>query len=402
MKVMAAPSRHFDSKRTKRNQLQYGIAATKRPLIVFVILIAVGFPADGVSIVLADETTIAAPNLKDIAETVIAQPGEAVGMQAPVTDPEEAQLTFGSQAILDRCWSPKELEGSSQDKWITKSVGAKSRPFPEKTLPKNTLKTLPAEFQNSIRSVKPRDNLKPVALTFDLCEGAGEITGYDADIVNYLRRNQVKATFFVSGKWMLSHSEKTMQLMADPLFEIGNHGWAHRNFRTLDTQRIGEEVLWTQAQYELLWEELAAKPCAKSVSLEELLKIPKVPLTFRFPFGTCSKEALDFLARSGLPAVQWRVVTGDAALRQPASGISREILEKTRPGSIIICHANGRGHATAEALPLFIPKLLQSGYQFVTISELLASGSVSAVSECYETKPGDNLRYDRISGVGKK
>ncbi len=366
------------------------------------ILIAVGFSGVGAVIVLADQTTSAASNSKDMAETVIAQSRETDGMPPPTTDPEVAQLTFGSQAILDRCWSPKELEGSAQDKWITRSVGARSRPFSGKTLPKNTLKTLPAEFQNSIRRVKPRDNLKLVALTFDLCEGAGEITGYDADIVNILRRHEVKATFFASGKWMLSHAEKTMQLMADPLFEIGNHGWAHRNFRVLDTQGIGEEVLWTQAQYELLWEELAAKPCAQSVAPGEIAKIPKVPLTFRFPYGTCNKEALDFVARSGLPAIQWSVVTGDAAPRQPAGVISREILEKTRPGSIIICHANGRGHATAEALPLFIPKLLQAGYKFVTISELLASGSVSAVSECYEMKPGDNLRYDRLPGVGKR
>ncbi len=366
------------------------------------ILIAVGFPAGGVALGLADQTTAAAPNSKDIAGTVTVPPGETAGMPPPTADPEVVQRTFGSQAILDRCWSPKELEGSAQEKRITKSVGARSRPLPGKMLPKNTLKALSAEFQNSIRSVKPRDNLKPIALTFDLCEGPGEITGYDADIVNTLRRNQVKATFFASGKWMLSHPEKTMQLMADPLFEIGNHGWAHRNFRALDTQGIGEEVLWTQAQYELLWEELAAKPCAQSVAPDEIARIPNVPLTFRFPYGTCNKEALDFLARSGLPAIQWSVVTGDAAPRQPAGAISREILEKTRPGSIIVCHANGRGHATAEALPLFIPKLLQAGYTFVTISELLASGSASAVGECYEMKPGDNLRYDRISGVGKK
>jgi peptidoglycan/xylan/chitin deacetylase (PgdA/CDA1 family) len=366
------------------------------------ILIAAGFPTVSAVIARAGQTSIAKPASNNIAETVIAEPAETIPAQPSAAEPQVLQFAFGSQAILDSCWSFQELQGSSEDRKITKSGASRSRPVPGRTMPKNTLEALPSELQDSIRSVKPVGNLKFVALTFDLCENTSEITGYDAAIVNYLRRYQVKATFFATGKWMLSHSAKAMQLMADPLFEIGNHGWTHGNFRTLDRQRISEEVLWVQAQYELLWEELAEKPCAKSTSPDEILKIPKVPLIFRFPFGTCNKEALDFLARSGLPAIQWNVVTGDAAPRQTAGVISREILEKTRPGSIIICHANGRGHATAEALPLFIPKLLQTGYKFVTISELLASGSASAVSECYEIKPGDNLRYDRRSGAGNK
>jgi peptidoglycan-N-acetylglucosamine deacetylase len=382
--------------------LQYGVVATNRPLLTFIILIVVGFPAVSAFNALAGQTNITKPSSNNLAETVITEPAETIPAQPSAGHPRVLQLTFGSQAILDSCWSAQELQGSSEDRKIVKSGTPRFRPFPGRTLPKNTLEALSDELQNSIRSVKPVGNLKFVALTFDLCENTSERTGYDADIVNYLRRYQVKATFFTTGKWMLSHSAKTLQLMADPLFEIGNHGWTHGNFRTLDRQRISEEVLWTQAQYELLWEELEAKPCAKSTSPDEILKIPKVPLTFRFPFGTCNKEALDFLARSGLPAIQWTVVTGDAAPRQSADAISREILEKTRPGSIIICHANGRGHATAEALPLFIPKLLQSGYKFVTISELLAFGSTFAVSECYEIKPGDNLRYDRRSGVGNK
>ena len=57
----------------------------------------------------------------------------------------------------------------------------------------------------------------------------------------------------------LSHADKNMQLMTDPLFEVGNHSWSHANFRTIDSDRMDEEILWTQAQYELLWEALRVK-----------------------------------------------------------------------------------------------------------------------------------------------
>jgi len=68
--------------------------------------------------------------------------------------------------------------------------------------------------------------------------------------------------------------------------------------------------------------------------------------------------------------------------------------------SIIIAHANCRAYNTAKALPLFIPELRRRGYQFVTVSELLKSGKVITAKTCYELKPGDNKKYDRLFGKG--
>jgi len=49
----------------------------------------------------------------------------------------------------------------------------------------------------------------------------------------------------------------------------------------------------------------------------------------------------------------------------------RAVLDKTRPGSIVIFHINGRGRKTAEALPAILAGLRQRGYHFVQLSELL-------------------------------
>ena len=73
----------------------------------------------------------------------------------------------------------------------------------------------------------------------------------------------------------------------------------------------------------------------------------------------------------------------------------------TRPGSIIIAHANGRGYHTAAALPLAIPKLKALGYEFVTVSELLAAGRPVVASTCYDSRPGDTDRYDRLLQVSR-
>jgi peptidoglycan/xylan/chitin deacetylase (PgdA/CDA1 family) len=304
-------------------------------------------------------------------------------------------IAAASRIILSTLWTPEELMGKPEDK-----LGIRQRyqnPLQRK-IPGSIHAPLSPEFQDSIRRVAPIGNRKVIALTFDLCESATEKSGYDADIVNFLRQNHIKATFFAGGKWMLSHPDKTMQLMADPIFEVGNHSWSHANFRTIDPDRMETQILWTQAQYELLWDALLEKVIAKQIDPSEMKKIPKTPMVFRFPYGACDSRALGKLKQYGLPAIQWDVVTGDPSRDRTPLAIAQVILKQVRPGAIIICHGNGRGAATGRSLPLFVPQLLAKGYDFVTVSELLTYGPAVSSKECYERISGDNLRYDRTAG----
>src|SRR5208337_2736029 len=234
-----------------------------------------------------------------------------VGLAADLPDGPAARAE--SWATVNRpeanslcCWSQGELEGSAADKRRASSPAGLRNIPPVRTRPSENLPGLPPEMAISIRSVKLPENVKLIALTFDLCEGEKEISGYDPGIVNYLRANKIKATFFAGGKWMRSHPEKTMQLMADPLFEIGNHSWNHKNFRKLDKREARDQVLWTQAQYELLWEELQTRPCFHATGDQET-RIPRVPRLFRFPFGACNGDALKMLQELGLAAIQWNI-----------------------------------------------------------------------------------------------
>ena len=142
------------------------------------------------------------------------------------------------------------------------------------------------------------------------------------------------------------------------------------------------------------------RPCAQKISKGELDKIPKAIRLFRFPYGACSPESLQALASLGLAAIQWDIVTGDPSPNQTAQGIFQAVMSSIKPGSIIVGHANGRGHGTARALAMIIPELQKKGYAFVTVSELLELGEVVAAKECYENKPGDNAFYDTKVGAG--
>ncbi len=317
-------------------------------------------------------------------------PGEGAG---------SASIARGAAEVLRVCWSPEDLPGRPEERKVRFLAAPDPHP-PARETPETHLPPLPESLRGSIRRVDLPEGLLLVALTFDLCEGPREVTGYDGKIVDYLREQGVAATFFAGGKWMRSHAERAMQLMADPLFEVGNHAWTHGNLRRLGGERMREQVLRPQAEYEELRALLADRALGMGLPPEVMDGIPPVPRLFRFPYGTCNPESLGFLAEQGLVAVQWDVVSADPVPAQGAAAMAGVIKRGVRPGSIIICHANGRGHHTVEALPLFVPWLRERGYRFVTVSELLQAGRPVAVDDCYENRPGDNRHYDRIFGDG--
>ncbi len=321
-------------------------------------------------------------------------------VKRPAVIPPLTQPTAdgGKPAGLLQTWNADELKGQPGDERIIKLRPPDHTP-PQRTQATEKLPNLAEVRFDSIRRVRLPDGKKLVALTFDLCEQADDRTGYDRSIVNTLREKKVAATFFAGGKWMRSHEDKTLQLMADPNFEIGNHGWTHGNLHVLKGQAMRDQIVWTQAEYERIWEILNRR--AKSAGLEkQMAGIPRQPLTLRFPYGTCSAEALQAVNGLGLSAIQWDVVSGDAAPGLSPAQMARRVIQEAKPGSVIVFHGNGRGHGTAAALPAIIDGLTGKGFGFVTVSRLLDEGVPETAKACYETRPGDNLRYDQLFGGG--
>jgi peptidoglycan/xylan/chitin deacetylase (PgdA/CDA1 family) len=68
-----------------------------------------------------------------------------------------------------------------------------------------------------------RRSPRAVALTFDACP-TRHVPGFSPAIVAYLAREQVPATFFISGRWAESHPHELGELEAVPFFEIALHG----------------------------------------------------------------------------------------------------------------------------------------------------------------------------------
>lgn len=304
--------------------------------------------------------------------------------------------SFGSKKLLNNLWFEDQLAGSDRDLARMTLSEADMRP-PLRTKPQHELPLLDVEKHHVITRVEPYQGRKVIALTFDLCERAPHIAGYQKEIINYLRSEAVNATFFAGGKWMRSHPDKAMQLMADPLFEVGNHAWTHGNLALMDEKEVRQQISWTQAQYEILYETLRTR--AEKRGLEtEMVSVPPAMRLMRLPYGRNNEHTGDIIASMGLPMIQWSVEGEQDELKRTVEELVEWNLSKIQPGAIILMHANAVPKKTDKLVSKLVPQLKKRGYEFVTVSELLEMGSVVSVVDGYFDKPGDNLYVDDLFG----
>lgn len=189
-------------------------------------------------------------------------------------------------------------------------------------------------YPGMIRVDKPM-----IALTFD--DGPNHNTNKILDI---LEKYQVKATFFILGCNILNH-EEIIKRMNDLNMEIGNHMYTHKLLTRLKNEEIKKEV--------------------KVVDEAIFSIIGRYPTLIRPSYGTYNKRIQSILAR---PIIIWNIDTLDWKYHS-SKNIYKRVMRDVSDGDIILMHDIYR--ATANSLDLIIPKLLNEGYQFVTVSELL-------------------------------
>lgn len=204
---------------------------------------------------------------------------------------------------------------------------------------------------------------KVVALTFD--DGPDPL--YTPPILDILAEYDVPATFFVVGRHVEQHPEIARRIVAQG-HSIGNHTWSHRSLVPLSVDQTRVEIIRAH--------EIIQQVTGVDVHL------------FRPPRGVYSPFAREFLREQGYTIVLWDVTSQDWA-EIPANRIANQVLNNTKPGSIILLHDSGNlispvgGNRinTVQALPIIIEGLIQQGYTFLTIDELIILTGLTSEQE---------------------
>ena len=184
-----------------------------------------------------------------------------------------------------------------------------------------------------------------IALTFD----DGPHVTLTPKLLDILKEKGVKATFFVLGECVAANPA-VLQRAAAEGHEIGNHSWDHKSFLKGGGSGVASEINQTNAAIESA--------------------TGRKPTLVRPPYGATNATITKRLNEEfGLKVIMWDVDPLDWKVRSSAH-VKAEILKSAKAGSIVLSH--DIHPTTVGAMAETIDALKEKGYQFVTVSELVA------------------------------
>lgn len=204
----------------------------------------------------------------------------------------------------------------------------------------------PASDSSESQSKEASDtNRKTIALTFD--DGPGSFTNR---LLDCLEKNNAKATFFLVGKEIESFPDEVKR-MESLGCEIGNHSYDHTDLTTLSAEAITSQI----AKTDNLIMDLTGHGAT----------------VFRPPYGSINDAVKSTV---GTPMIIWSVDTLDWKTEDTKQTIDN-VLSSAQDGAIILMH--DIYSTTVDAVETIVPKLIEEGYELVTVHELAEAHGVT-------------------------
>lgn len=200
-----------------------------------------------------------------------------------------------------------------------------------------------------------------VALTFDACGGGRLGNGFDAKLIGLLEKHEVPATLFLNGRWIDANPTIAAELAANPLFELANHGWEHRPLTVAGQSAYG--IKGTAGPGEAYDEIVRGMDALAEVTGE------RSPY-FRPGTAWVDDVAVEIAARLGVEIIAFSI-NADAGATAPKNTVAAN-LGRAKNRTITLGHFNRPEGDTAEGLAKALPKLLDAGRRFATLTDALA------------------------------
>ncbi|WP_269052706.1 polysaccharide deacetylase family protein [Sporosarcina sp. G11-34] len=215
----------------------------------------------------------------------------------------------------------------------------------------------PTEWGEYVDGVKTRMKTeeKQIALTFDACGGAHG-SGYDEELISFLRAEKVPATLFINQRWIESNEALFLELAADPLFQIENHGTHHSPLSVAGGEAWGIQA--TSSPQEAHDEIMDNHETVKLLTGREMT-------LFRSGTAFYDEIAVQLAEAIGYQVVNFDVL-GDAGATF-SSGQVKNALLNAKEGSIALLHMNQPQSGTAEGVQQAVSIIREKGFEFVLL-----------------------------------
>jgi peptidoglycan-N-acetylglucosamine deacetylase len=159
-------------------------------------------------------------------------------------------------------------------------------------------------------------------------------------ILNVLKEEQVKATFFLVGEQMEKHPELLNQIISEGHI-VANHSYSHKNGWLSNNSTYFNDI----------------EKCQKLIPENKL---------FRPPYGKISPLQISHLKKN-YKIILWDVLSWDFSLYNTPKKVKESVLKNTVSGSIIVFHNNKKSFKNLQPiLNETIQELKQKGFSFST------------------------------------
>ena len=186
-------------------------------------------------------------------------------------------------------------------------------------------------------------DINKVALTMNCAWNADDID----QILEVLKQNNAKITFFLVGDWIDKFPEAVKKIYEDG-HEIASHSNTHPHVNNLTYEENIEEI---------------------EKSNEKIEKITgQRTQIYRAPYGEYNNTVIQAAQDKGYYTIQWSLDTLDYT-GLTGDEMWNRIQDKVKSGDIILTH-NGTKH-TADSLDMLIKNIKQKGFEIVTVSNLI-------------------------------
>lgn len=167
-------------------------------------------------------------------------------------------------------------------------------------------------------------------------------------MLNILKQHNVKATFFLEGKWAKDNSDY-VKMIVDQGHLIGNHAYNHPDMKRLSREEMSEQINQTNEIIEALTSE--------------------TPTWFAPPSGSYNMAVVEEAAELGMETILWTVDTID--WKKPSVHVMHEqVMSNIHNGATILMHPT---EVMENGLDLLIESIVDEGYRIGTVDQLMRS-----------------------------
>ena len=188
---------------------------------------------------------------------------------------------------------------------------------------------------------------KVLYLTFD----AGYENGCTAQILDILKKHQVKAAFFLVGNYLQQNRDLVRRMVSEGHI-VGNHTMHHPDMSKISEKSAFQKEL---ADLEKLYLEITGQ---------------EMPKYYRPPQGLYSEDNLAMAKELGYKTVFWSLayVDWNNDSQPTAEYAFSKLLPRTHNGAVVLLHSTSKTNAAI--LDELLTKWKTMGYTFGTVAEL--------------------------------